>query len=122
MGSHPINLLFRFLLEIMALFIMGIWGWKQSQGLTAFILALTLPILLAVIWGVFAVPDDPSRSGKAPIATPGIIRLLIELMFFIFSAWALYDMGYTMMSIAFGILVGLHYIISYDRIMWLLSQ
>ena len=122
MGSHPINLLFRFLLEIMALFIMGIWGWKQSQGLTAFILALTLPILLAVIWGVFAVPDDPSRSGKAPIATPGIIRLLIELMFFIFSAWALYDMGYTMMSIAFGFSVGLHYIISYDRIKWLLSH
>lgn len=122
MGSHPINLLFRFLLELMALFVMGLWGWKQSQGLTAFLLALILPILLAVIWGVFAVPDDPSRSGKAPIATPGIIRLLIELGFFIFSTWALYDMGYTMMSVVFGVLVGLHYIISYDRITWLLSQ
>jgi len=122
MGSHPINLLFRFLLELMALFIMALWGWRQSQGLTAFLLALTLPILLAVIWGVFAVPDDPSRSGKAPIATPGFIRLLIELGIFIFSIWALYDMGYTMMSIVFGLSVGLHYIISYDRIMWLLSQ
>ena len=122
MGSHPINLLFRFLLELMALFIMGLWGWKQSQGITAFLLALTLPILLALIWGIFAVPDDPSRSGKAPIVTPGIIRLLIELGIFIISAWALYDMGYTMMSIVFGLLVGLHYIISYDRVTWLLSQ
>jgi len=106
----------------MALFIMGLWGWKQSQGLTAFLLALTLPILFAVIWGVFAVPDDPSRSGKAPIVTPGIIRLLIELGFFIFSAWGLYDMGYTLMSLAFAISVGLHYIMSYDRVKWLLSQ
>jgi len=122
MGSHPINLLFRFLLELMALFIMGLWGWKQSQGMTAFLLALILPILLAVIWGVFAVPDDPSRSGKAPIVTPGIIRLVIELGIFIISSWALYDMGYTMMSIVFSLLVGLHYIISYDRIKWLLSQ
>ena len=122
MGSHPINLLFRFLLELMALFIMGLWGWKQSQGITAFLLALTLPILLALIWGIFAVPDDPSRSGKAPIVTPGIIRLLIELGIFIISAWALYDMGYTTMSIVFGLLVGLHYIISYDRVTWLLSQ
>lgn len=122
MGSHPINLLFRFLLELMALFIIGLWGWKQSQGLTAFLLALTLPILFAVSWGVFAVPNDPSRSGKAPIVTPGIIRLLIELAFFIFSTWALYDMGFLMMSIAFGLSVGLHYILSYDRIIWLLSQ
>ena len=122
MGSHPINLLFRFLLELMALFIMGLWGWKQSQGLTAFLLALTLPILFAVIWGVFAVPNDSSRSGKAPIVTPGIIRLLIELGFFIFSAWGLYDMGYTLMSLAFAISVGLHYIMSYDRVKWLLSQ
>jgi hypothetical protein len=122
MGSHPINLLFRFLLELMALFIMGLWGWKQSQGSTAFLLALTLPILLAVIWGVFAVPDDPSRSGKAPIVTPGIIRLVIELGIFIISAWALYDMGYTIMSIVFSLSVGLHYILSYDRIVWLLSQ
>ena len=122
MGSHPINLLFRFLLELMALFIMGLWGWKQSQGITAFLLALTLPILLALIWGVFAVPDDPSRSGKAPIVTPGIIRLVIELLIFITAAWALYDMGYTMTGIVFGILVGLHYIISYDRVIWLLSH
>lgn len=122
MGSHPINLLFRFLLELMALIIMGLWGWKQSQGITAFLLALSLPILLALIWGVFAVPDDPSRSGKAPIVTPGIIRLVIELLIFITAAWALYDMGYTMICIVFGILVGLHYIISYDRVIWLLSK
>ena len=106
----------------MALFIMGLWGWKQSQGLTAFLLALTLPILLAVIWGVFAVPNDPSRSGKAPIVTPGLIRLVIELGIFIISAWALFDMGYPMISIVFGLLVGIHYMLSYDRVIWLLSQ
>ena len=85
MGSHPVNLLFRFLLELMALFIIGLWGWKQSQGLTAFLLALTLPILFAVIWGVFTVPNDPSRSGKAPIVTPGIIMLWLPILQFLFN-------------------------------------
>ena len=32
MGSHPINLTIRFLLEVVALVSVGMWGWKQSDG------------------------------------------------------------------------------------------
>ena len=63
MGSHPINLAIRFLLEITALITMGFWGWRQSEGWFRYILALIIPILAAVVWGTFAVPNDPSRSG-----------------------------------------------------------
>ena len=31
MGSHPINLTIRFLLELSALAAIGIWGWNQSD-------------------------------------------------------------------------------------------
>ena len=122
MGSHPINLIIRFLLEIIALMSVGMWGWKQSDGWLGFVLAIGIPIILAAIWGTFAVPNDPSRSGSAPIVTPGVIRFAIELGFFALATWSLYNMGFNKVSLVFGIIVVLHYLISYDRIIWLLSQ
>ena len=122
MGSHPINLLFRFLLELFALAITALWGWNQSEGWLGFILALFLPMLLALIWGVFTVPDDPSRSGKAPIVTRGLVRLAIEFGIFAFATRPLYDMGYVILSMVFGVFASFHYAISYDRVHWLLSR
>lgn len=122
MGSHPINLIIRFLLEIIAFMSAGIWAWKQVEGWSRLLLAIGVPIILTAIWGIFAVPDDPSRSGAAPIVTPGIIRLFIELGIFAFATWALYNMGSVKVSLAFGIIIVLHYIASYDRIIWLLSR
>ena len=122
MGTHPINLAFRFLLELAALTAVGMWGWRHGEGWVRLALAIGLPLILAVAWGTFAVPDDPSRSGSAPVITPGIIRLVIELAVFALASWALYDMGYSRAGMAFSILVILHYIISYDRLIWLISQ
>lgn len=122
MGSHPVNLAVRFLLEISGLVSLGIWGWNQSDGWLRFVLAIGIPIIFATIWGTFAVPDDPSRSGNAPIVTSGIIRLVIELGFFSCAAWSLYDLGFNKISLAFGTVVVLHYLISFDRIKWLMSH
>ena len=122
MGSHPINLAIRFLLEIAALLAMGVWGWYQSEGWLRFVLALGIPLIAAIVWGTFAVPDDPSRSGKAPVAVPGIVRLIIEAAIFIFAVWALYDLGFIGLSLLFGIIVVIHYLASYDRVLWLIKQ
>ncbi len=122
MASHPINLIVRFLLEMAALVAVGVWGWKHSDGWLRFLLAIGTPVLLAVIWGTFAVPYDPSRSGAAPIVTPGLIRLMIELGIFAFATWSLYGLGWNKASLTFGLIVVLHYAISYDRIVWLLAQ
>ncbi|MCF8229861.1 MAG: YrdB family protein [Bacteroidales bacterium] len=122
MGSHPINLLIRFLLEIAALFSIGMWGWEQSEGWIRYVLALGIPAIFAVVWGIFAVPGDPSRSDKAPIVTAGPVRLAIELGFFGLATWSLHDLGLTEASLAFGIIVVLHYAVSYDRIKWLVSR
>lgn len=112
----------RFLLEIAAITAVGIWGWKLGQEWSRFFWACMLPVLLMVVWGVFAVPEDPSRSGKAPIAVSGWLRLLIELGIFAFATWALYDLGFQITSMIFGGICLLHYIASYDRIQWLLSN
>jgi len=122
MSSNPFNLLIRFLLEVAVLFIIGMWGWKQSDSWHKYVLAILLPIILAAIWGIFAVPNDPSRSGETIVITPGIIRLCIELGFFTIASWALYDMDYQKISLGFTITVVLHYLVSYDRILWLLAQ
>ncbi len=122
MGSHPINLTIRFLLELSALLAMGVWGWQQSEGWFRFVLAVGIPIIVAVVWGTFAVPNDPSRSGAAPIAVPGILRLAIELAVFVLAIWTLYDLGYTRLNWILGIIVAIHYITSYDRILWLVTQ
>ncbi len=122
MGSNPINLIFRFILELGALTAVGVWGWHQSEGLFRFALAIGLPIILATIWGVFAVPDDPSRSGAAPVIVSGIVRLAIELAIFSLAVWVIQDGGSIKLSWLFGILVALHYFISWDRMIWLIRH
>ncbi len=74
---------------------MRAWNWLQSEGRLRFALVLIIPIIATIVWDTFAVPNGPGRSGAAPIAAPGIIRLAIEIVVFIFAAWALYDVGFT---------------------------
>jgi len=122
MGSNPINLIFRFGLEIAALTAFGIWGWNQADGWLKFILALGIPLLASVLWGIFAVPDDPSRSGKAPFPVPGLVRLALELVFFILACLAFIQKEMPVIGYFLGFLVILHYGLSYDRIQWLLNK
>jgi hypothetical protein len=122
MGSHPLNLILRFLLELIVIFAVGVWGWKQSEGWTRFAFAIGIPLIMMIIWGTFAVPGDPSRSGNAPVVTPGLIRLLLELVFFGIGTWALYQIGYSRIGLFFGLTFILHYLASYDRVKWLLEH
>jgi hypothetical protein len=122
MASNPLNLAFRFLLEIAALVAIGYWGFSQHTGILRFIIGIGGPLLAAVLWGTFAVPDDPSRSGKAPVPVPGVLRLLLELSLFGFAAWALYDAGSQLLSLILAGITIVHYALSYDRIAWLIRQ
>jgi hypothetical protein len=122
MGTHPINLVFRFILELAALLALGYWGWTQHAGIWRFLWAIGLVGLAAVVWGTFAVPDDPSRSGDAPVPVPGIVRLVIEITIFTAAAWAFYAAGQPVWGLTLGILTLIHYAFSYDRILWLLKN
>ena len=122
MAYHPLNLALRFILELAALFAMGYWGWTQHDGLARYLYAIGLPLISAVIWGTFAVPDDPSRSGKAPVPVPGALRLILELAFFALAVLALFAAGRETWGAILGIAAVLHYLISYDRILWLIKR
>jgi hypothetical protein len=71
------------------------------------------------LWGVFRVPNDP---GPAPVAIPGILRLVLELVYFALAVWALYDLGAIQLSWILGIVVAVHYAISYDRVIRLIKM
>ena len=45
-----------------------------------------------------------------------------EFLFFGFATWALYNMESNQLSLVLGALVLVHYVISYDRIFWLLTK
>jgi hypothetical protein len=118
MGSHPLNLALRFLLELAAWAAIGYWGWTQHQGFPRVLLGIGLPLAAMAVWGTFRVQNDP---GKAPVEVPGIVRLMIELAEFGAAAWLLAAAGRPSLGIGLAVIVVLHYAISYDRIRWLLT-
>jgi hypothetical protein len=112
MNTNPINLAARFLLEIIMLTAFAYWSWHSAGGWLRYIAAIGLPLIAAVLWGVFRIPDDPK---PAPVAVPGIVRLLLEWVLFGWAAWAMYDLGNAKFALIMGIVVVLHYAVSYDR-------
>ena len=122
MAYHPLNLVIRFLLELLALLSFGLWAWRTQDGWIRLALVVVLPLCAATAWGVFAVPDDPSRSGSAPIPVPGLARLILELGFFGLAGWALHATGLPRLALSFLVLVASHYAISVERIQWLLGR
>ena len=108
MGYHPLNLAFRFILELCAFVSVGFWGWNQTNSPVNFLYAIGFPIILAFIWGVFAVQNDKSRSGKAPIPIPGLNRLLLELILFAIAAWSIYSLEHHKLCLLFGLATLIH--------------
>jgi len=122
MATHPVNLVVRFLLELSALFVLALWGWHARDDGWRIFGALGIPMIAAALWGIFAVPHDPTRSGSAPVPIPGLLRLVLELSFFGCAALALDDLGFGRLTAILGTAVVIHYLSSYDRIRWLVGQ
>lgn len=120
MSQNPLNLAFRFLLELAALAALGYWGWTQWSGILRLLFTPGLPLLAAFLWGMFRVPGDASASGKAPLPVPGWLRLLLELALFTAATFALLGAGNAGAARWLALAAILHYAISYDRILWLL--
>jgi len=116
------NLALRFVMELVALVSIGVGAWSATDGAARWLAAVGLPLLAVVLWGTFNVPDDPSRSGKAPVAAPGWVRLLIELAIFAAGAVGLAVAGWPWLSAGYGLVVVLLYATSMPRVRWLLTQ
>jgi hypothetical protein len=115
-----VNLAFRFLLELAALSGMAIGAYALGTGASAWLLAVAVPLVAMVAWGTFRVPGDGSSSGEAPVAVPGIVRLLIELDVFAVAVFLLWFAS-PRAAILLAAAVVIHYAISLDRVRWLLT-
>jgi len=106
LAYHSLNLALRFFLELAALAAMAAYGWRLANNLQLrMAAAVVLPVIAASVWGIFAVPADRSRSGKALVPVPGALRLVPELTFFGFAVWCLSALAFPMLSLVLAVLV-----------------
>lgn len=119
---NPINLALRFLLELTALGALAWWASSLSESWWRWLAAFAVVLLVSLTWGVFSVPNDPSRGGQGIVKVPGMARLALELLVFGVGAYAFKAVGRPNLAIAFAALVVVHYAWSYERVAWLLKQ
>ncbi len=82
-----LNLGVRFLLELCMLVAIGYWGFKTHSGLASkIIFGIGLPILIAILWGLFVAPEATYPLSQTP-------HLILELILLGSAAVALFASG-----------------------------
>ena len=82
-----LNLLVRFLLELCMLVAVGYWGFKTHSGWAMkIIFGIGLPVVIAVLWGLFIAP-------RATYPLTGISYLVVELILLGSGTLALFASG-----------------------------
>lgn len=110
----------RFLLEVVALVLMGAGAVAALDGSAwRWPAAIALPLAAAAIWGIFRIPDDPKA---APVAVPGPVRLIIEAAFFGGATAALVGLGRPGAAAVFGVAVLIDYVLLPGRMLRLLGR
>ena len=82
-----LNLAVRFLLELCMLAAVAFWGFKtQNNWLMKILLGIGLPVLIAILWGMFLAPRATYRLSGAPF-------FALELILFSTGAFSLFAGG-----------------------------
>jgi hypothetical protein len=115
------NLALRFGLEVAAFAGIGMAAWNYSSGPVKWAAVVLAPLAVAIVWGVFNVLNDPSRSGAAPIEVSGWTRLTIELIVLGGGATAVALAGRRDVGIMLAVLIVAHYAASWSRVEWLVQ-
>jgi hypothetical protein len=119
MSDRPAVLGLHFLLELAALFAVGVWGWTTHDGVQRWVWAIAPPLLLATVWAIFRVPND----GGDPIVTvPGPVRLSIEWSVMAVAVALLWASGQEAWAVVLLALVVIDYALQYDRVARLLGR
>ncbi len=96
------NELLAFLLEIVALLILSDWGWHRGASTgTRLLQAIAVPLVAAVIWGLFAAP-----KARIPVPLPG--QLAVKALVFGAAAWALFDLRLPILGMVFAVIVAVN--------------
>ncbi|MGN7356218.1 YrdB family protein [Paenibacillus sp. SAFN-054] len=90
------NLLLRFILELVLLFALSYWGFHVPSGLLVqILLGIGLPLLAAIVWGIYISP-------KAPVKLPLPAVLLIEALLFAAATMCLILSGFAIFAVIFA--------------------
>ena len=116
------NLALRFALEVAALTGLAAAAWRAGPGAARWLGVVLVPAIAAVVWATFNVVDDPSRSGAAPVEVNGWVRLAIELAVLGGGAAAVGFVVHPALGTVFGLTILGHYLVSLDRVEWLVSS
>jgi hypothetical protein len=101
------NLALRFLLELCALVALGYWGFTTGSGaITKVALGIGAPLVAAIVWGVFVAP-------RAPVALPGFVVLLLQVLVFGSAAAGLIATGHRTLALAFAVVVVINAVLMY---------
>ncbi|MDX2972621.1 YrdB family protein [Kribbella solani] len=102
------NLLLAFLVELVALGVFAWWGW-ETGGTTAtrWLLALGLPLVAAIGWGLFAAPT-------ARRTTPAL-RWTVKVLVFGLAGAALWSLGHALLGVAFVVVVAANLLIIHTQ-------
>lgn len=97
-GYLWVNLAGAFVLELCGLAAFGYWGARTgTHTLTSVALGVGVPLVAAVLWGVFAAPRAPADSAAA--------AAVVQVVFFLAAGLALGSTGHPRLAATFLILV-----------------
>ncbi|MEV0648447.1 YrdB family protein [Phytomonospora sp. NPDC050363] len=122
MSLNPVMLGVRFVLELCALASFAAYGWREFSSPWKWVLVVLLPVIAGAAWGTFAVPDDPSRNGKATVPVAGWVRFGVEFLVLWGGAAALWAGGLGKLALVSAAVLLVYYVLAWDRVVWLFSR
>lgn len=100
----PLFQLFAFLLELCLLAAIGYWGFRFGETtLLKYVYGIGLPLIAAILWGIFAAPKSKRRLEFS-------YRLIFESILFILAAFLLYNAGQRSLAILFIFIIAIRQI------------
>jgi hypothetical protein len=96
-SMKSLNLVFRFILELLALLALFLWGTAVSDALpTQLVVGVGAPVFVMVVWGLFVAPKARRR-----LSDP--IRVMVELLIFTLAAVAFAQTVGIIVALMFGL-------------------
>jgi len=100
-AARAANDVLRFLLELLALAGLALWGWRTGPTGVSVVLAIAAPLAAAALWGSFVAPKAQRHPGDP-------WRLLLEAVVFGAGTLAFAGAGLGGVAFALGVLAALH--------------
>jgi hypothetical protein len=98
------NLGLAFLVELVGLAVFAWWGWNASSNLAfRLVLAIGLPVIAAVLWGLFAAPT-------ASYGNP-VITTVVKVAFFGLAGLAVWTLDHQVLGTAFVLVVAANFVV-----------